>query len=97
MCLPYEQPVFVAGDRLIGGDGLDVAFTAGISQFHLPQTGISASDTVEDLLNRLNAICPSVRIPVFAFRILTSLQSLVSDCGIPLTSVLYLAGRLRFG
>lgn len=90
-------PVFVAGDRLIGGDGPDVAFTTEVSQFHLPQTEISASDTVEDLPNRLNAICPSVSIPVFAFGILSSLQSLVLDCGIPLTSVLYLAGASGLG
>ena len=91
------QTVFVAGDRLLGY--LDVPFilAPSITLYHLRETEFSSQQVAEELLQRLQNNNPSVCIPVFAFTLLTSLQSLVLSCGIPLTSVLYLAGPSGFG
>lgn len=92
-----NRMVFVAGDRLIGGGGLDAVFSPDISRFHLMSTEHPPEKITEELLNRLQANGPEVAVPVFAFGILTALQSLVLECGIPLTSVLYLSGWSGLG
>ena len=92
-----NRMVFVAGDRLIGGEGLDAVFSPDISRFHLMGAKHPPEKVAEDLLNRLQANGPEVAVPVFAFGILTALQSLVLECGIPLTGVLYLSGRSGLG
>ena len=92
-----NRMVFVAGDRLIGGEGLDAALSPDISRFHLMDAEHPPEKIAEELLNRLQANGPEVAVPVFAFGILTALQSLVLECGIPLTSVLYLSGWSGLG
>ena len=92
-----NQMVFVAGDRLIGGEGLDAALSPDISRFHLMDAEHPPEKIAEEFLNRFQANGPEVAVPVFAFGILTALQSLVLECGIPLTSVLYLSGWSGLG
>lgn len=89
--------VFVAGDRLIGGGEVDAVFSPDVARLHLEPAQYGSGRQTEELLNRLQANDPSVTIPVFAFGILTALQSLVLECGIPLTSVLYVSGRSGLG
>lgn len=91
-----KRVVFVAGDRLIGGGEVDAVFSPDIACLHLEPARYESGWQAEELLNRLQANGP-VAIPVFAFGILTALQSLVLECGIPLTSVLYVSGRSGLG
>lgn len=92
-----KSVVFVAGDRLIGGGEVDAVFSPDVARLHLEPARYGSGRQAEELLNRLQANGPSVTIPVFAFGILTALQSLVLECGIPLTSVLYVSGRSGLG
>lgn len=92
-----NRTVFVAGNRLIGGEDLDVIFAPEISNFHLTEAVLPPREISEELLNRLQANNPEIAVPVFSFGILTALQSLMLECGIPLTSVLYLNGQSGLG
>lgn len=92
-----DRTVFVAGDRLIGDGVLDFVISSEAGQFHLGQSPLPPGETAEALIRRLEANGFEVTAPVFAFGLLTALQSLVMECGIPLTSVLYLRGQSGFG
>lgn len=92
-----DRTVFVAGDRLIGDGALDFVISSEAGQFHLGQSPLPPGETAEALIRRLEANGFEVTAPVFAFGLLTALQSLVMECGIPLTSVLYLRGQSGFG
>lgn len=89
--------VFVAGNRVIGGCEVDAIFSQDIARLHLEPARYESGRQAEELLERLQANDPFVTTPVFAFGILTALQSLVLECGIPLASVLYISGRSGLG
>ena len=92
-----DRTVFVAGNRVIGGAGVDVVLPPGIAKLQLRQSNLSPRAITEELLTRLDNYGSAVAIPVFAFGVLTALQSLVLECGIPLTGVLYISGPSGFG
>lgn len=91
------RTVFVAGNRVIGGAGMDAFHVPDIAQFQLRRSTRPPKEITEELLTRLDNNGSAVAIPVFAFGVLTALQSLVLECGIPLTGVLYISGPSGFG
>lgn len=95
--LDSAQTVFVAGDRLIGGNEIDAIFTPEIAQFHLPPSPFPPKEAARLLLTRLCRTQNSASVPIFAFGLLTAVQSLILSCGIPLTSVLYVSGGSGLG
>jgi len=95
--LPNGKMIFVAGDRVIGDCPIDTMINPEISEIHLPLLAdFSLGDIVRYLVRGFNQNA-TVDLVVWAYTLLTSIQSLVLLAGIPLQCVLFVFGGQGVG
>jgi hypothetical protein len=95
--LPNGKMIFVAGDQVIGDCHIDKIINSDISGIHLPLIAdISLESIVRTVIQGLNQN-KTVHLVVWAFTLLTSIQSLILLAGIPLQCVLFVFGGQGVG
>lgn len=95
--LPNGQMIYVAGDRVIGNCQFDVMINPDISNIHLPLLAeVPPEETTTSLIRQLTQ-APTVRLVIWAYTLLTSIQSLILLAGIPLQCILFVYGGQSAG